>query len=105
MKKIFMIIVAVLLFACTANAAPFLVSDPAPATDEVTNFKLIFDGGSPVDTVPVAGAMRYDLSSIAEGSHTVVGQACNVWGCSANSLPFVFNKKIPGAPGVLRIVP
>jgi len=111
MKKIFCAIVlafcfALALFPAAALAAPWLVSDPTPPGDEVTKFRLSFDSGAYVDSAPDAnGAVRYDLAGIVEGSHTVVGQACNVWGCSADSSPFSFTKRLPGAPGLLRIAP
>lgn len=110
MKKILCAIATALFFvlilALPVLAAPWLVSDPTPPGDEVTKFRLSFDGGPYVDSAPDASkAVRYDLAGISEGSHTVVAQACNVWGCSADSAPFVFTKKIPGAPGLLRIAP
>lgn len=86
-------------------AAPFLVSDPNPASEEITVFKLSFDGGAAIDSVPVSNAVRHDLAGITSGSHTVTAQACNLWGCSAASSPFVFNKIIPSAVGGMRIVP
>lgn len=109
MKKILFTIVLALCFALLslpALAAPWLVSDPTPPGDEVTKFRLSFDSGAYVDSAPDAhGAVRYDLAGIVEGSHTVVAQACNLWGCSTDSAPFSFNKRLPGAPGLLRIAP
>jgi hypothetical protein len=103
MKKL--IVIAVLLFASSVSAAPFLVSDPVPASDDVTKFQVIMDGGAAVDSVPVALAVRYDLAGISAGSHSVTVRACNIWSCSADSVPLVFNKVIPGVPGGLRIAP
>jgi hypothetical protein len=102
MKKL--LIIALVLLATPVFAAPFLVSDPNPADEQVTNFKLSFDGGAYVDSAPVGGAIRYDLAGISVGTHSVVAKACNVWDCSVDSAPFPFVKRIPGAP-TLRIAP
>ena len=104
MKKLILIL-AVVFLATPLYAAPFLVSDPNPASEEVTVFKLSFDGGAAIDSVPVSNAVRHDLAGITSGSHTVTAQACNLWGCSVVSSPFVFNKIIPSAVGGMRIVP
>lgn len=103
MKKL--LVIALILFATPLYAAPFLVSDPNPASEEVTVFKLSFDGGAAIDTAPVSNAVRYDLAGITSGSHTVTGQACNLWGCSEVSAPFAFTKTLPSAVGGMRIVP
>ena len=104
MKRIGFVLV-ILMFAATSWAAPFVVSDPAPAEDGIINYKIYIDGGVAIDSVPVAGAIRYDLSGLPAGSHTIKAKACNVWDCSGDSLPLDLIKKVPGAPGVLRIVP
>ena len=103
MKKLFILVLV--LFATPLYAAPFLVSDPNPASEEVTVFKLSFDGGAAIDSVPVSNAVRHDLAGITSGSHTVTAQACNLWGCSVVSAPFAFTKTIPSVPGGMRIVP
>ncbi len=108
MKKIlgFSIFLGIIFLICImAYAGPFLVSDPYAASDGVTNFKVCFDGGAYVDSVPVSNVLHYDLGPLTNGSHTVKAQACNVWGCSADSSPFPFTKAAPAAPGNTRISP
>jgi len=105
MKKLLCLMAfAILLFASTGWTAT-LVSDPTPEEDQVTMFNLFFDGGTAIETVPVNRAIQYDMSGIADGSHVVKAQACNVWRCSDDSVPLVFTKKIPGVPVFLRIAP
>lgn len=98
-------IVSMLMVASTGFAAPSLVSDPTPATDEVINFKIFFDGSlTAIDSAPDATkAIKYDLGGIASGAHTVKAQACNAAYCSVDSLPFNFTKVIPGVPQNQRI--
>ena len=71
------------------------MSDPNPASEEVTVFKLSFDGGAAIDSVPVSNAVRHDLAGITSGSHTVTAQACNLWGCSVVSSPFCIQQDYP----------
>ena len=99
MKKL-LIVIAVLLFATSASAAPFLVCDPQAgvAGYEITGL------GEPVSFVAQAdGSLKYDLASVPNGTYTLTVAACNVWGCSSTA-PFGFSKQVPSAPAGLRIV-
>lgn len=90
--------VALLLIPGAAWAGPFLVCNPYSAADGVTNFKVTMDSAAPADSAPVSNSLHYDLSTVSNGAHTVMVQACNVWGCSASSSPFGFTKSVPGGP-------
>jgi hypothetical protein len=46
----------------------------------------------------------FDLAGLAPGTHSVKVQACNVWGCSADSAPYQFIKVIPGVPVTVTII-
>ncbi len=98
MKKLLMVI-AVLLFATSASAAPFLVCDPQAGVVgyEITGL------ATPVNFVAQPdGSLKYDLSGIASGTYNLTVAACNVWGCSSTA-PFVFTKVLPTAPVGLKL--
>lgn len=113
MKKIFLALLLLMAFSAIVESAPFLVCDPYPVTiQQPTSFILTFDGGAPVEVPAVSNTdgsvqIKYDLSSIAIGGHTVVAQAKNLWGVSAASSPFVFTKPTGtlGSVGNVKIVP
>lgn len=100
MKKL-LIVIAVLLFATSASAAPFLVCDPQAGVVgyEITGL------GEPVSFVAQAdGSLKYDLASIQSGTYNLTVAACNMWGCSAATAADPFTKAVPSAPAGLRIV-
>jgi hypothetical protein len=97
MKKI-ILIGLFCLFPAVCYASPFLVCDPYSPADQVTNFQVTIDTAAPVDSAPVNNALKYDLANISFGSHTVKVKACNIWGCSDDSVPFTFTKLPLGAP-------
>ena len=100
MKKL-LIVIAVLLFATSASAAPFLVCDPQAGVVgyEITGL------GEPVSFVAQPdGSLKYDLSSVNSGTYTLTVAACNMWGCSAATAADPFTKAVPSAPAGLRIV-
>ena len=94
-----------ILVPCLAFAGPFLVSDPNPVTEGVMNFKISMDGGPYVDSPPVTNAIRFDLGTVSVGAHTIKAQACNLWGCSADSTPFAFTRSSTTAPQNLKLSP
>jgi hypothetical protein len=104
MKKVLLVVAFVLAMAGVASAAgPYLVCDPYTAADGITSFNVIIDSGTPISASPVNMALHYDLSSLANGAHSVVAQACNTWGCSANSSPLAFTKGVPAMPTNLKL--
>lgn len=89
----------------SALAAPFLVCDPYPSTAvQPTEFIVTISGvPAPITTpaVDVAGgkAMKLDLGPLnLSGSRTITAKAKNLWGASADSLPFTFTAGPPGLP-------
>ena len=110
MKKL----LAILAFVPSAYAAPFVVSDPVdPATTQCG----VFLNAAPKVTVPVtvtAGVKtcKYDLATLASGTHTVKMTAITindpVWGSqeSAQSAPLAFSRPgVPVAPVGLGLSP
>lgn len=104
---------ALLAFAGTAVAAPYVVTDPLMS--HVTHCGVLVDA-QPKVTIPVVvqGAdkiCRFDLAGLAAGSHTVKMTAIAndpVYGTkeSAESLPLSFVVPVvPSAPANLRLVP
>ena len=90
-----------ILFAVTAFASPFLISDPNPGA---TSYQLT--GWSETNVVAQAdGSLRMDVGSAVQGTtYNLTIAACNVWGCST-TVPFVLQKQLPSAPSQLRLVP
>jgi len=106
MKRMIIAILAIMLMASTAWANPFLVCD---CQDDVTQYEIIFDGGTPIISDAVTadctgGQKRINLDvgplNLADGQHSLTGKAMNLWGESA-STPFDFNKTVPvGLSGI-----
>lgn len=82
---------------------PFIVTAYQPKS-EVDYYQLQLDGQTikvdpefnpdPGDQV----RMKYDVTNVSSGNHTAAVSACNVWGCSPFSDPFLFTKVLPGIP-------
>ena len=111
MKKI--AIAAALFAAASANAAPFLASDPWPA--EVTQPDTCGYTEPPSTLVhPLAiltdtNGLKYikqDMAGIPSGSHTIV-VVCNndLWGLASTPVNFTFSASAPASPAGLRLVP
>jgi len=96
MKKLIAIL-AMVLFAGTAYAAPFLVCDPV---DSAEYFIVEVDGVVVADNQPAETdrTIHYDMAPFTGGDHTVRAKAGNMWGVSDWSLPFDFNADLPGSP-------
>jgi len=105
MKKLILIL-AILFMTSTAWASPFLVCD---CMDDVEQYEIIFDGGTPIISDAVTadctgGQKRINLDvgqlNLADGQHSLTGKAMNLWGESA-STPFDFSKTVPvGLSGI-----
>jgi hypothetical protein len=113
-KYVFRVVALGVLVFCLAGisvaqaAGPYLVCDPYAASVAVTSFTVFWDGATtgisaPVFTDATGTYIHLDLSTLANGAHTVKVRANNQWGQSADSLPFAFTKTIPTAPLNLRI--
>ena len=114
MKYMFRIIALGALVLCLAGigtaqaAGPYLVCDPYAASAAVTSFTVFWDGAVTGVSVPIftdatGTYLHLDLSTLANGAHTVKVRAKNQWGESADSLPFAFTKQVPLTPLNIRI--
>lgn len=98
MKKLWMVM-AILMIAGTAQAAPYVVCD---AQEGVIGYTLT---GLTELTVAAQtdGSLKYDLAGIPAGSYNVNVAACSVWGCG-EATPFPFAKSLPARPAGVRLV-
>ncbi len=114
MKYVLRVLTLGVLVFCLAGisvaqaAGPYLVCDPYAVSVGLTSFTVFWDGATtgvsaPVFTDATGVYIHLDLSTVANGSHTVKVRAKNQWGESADSLPFVFVKQVPAAPLNIRI--
>lgn len=101
---------ALAVLAMAGCAAPFLVSDPYPATGPQPDQFLVTVGTAAPVTVPATknadgtAYLKWDVGSIGTGPKTVTAKAKNAWGESAASAPFSFTAGAPGAAAGLRLV-
>lgn len=104
------------LFAANVYAAPFVVSDPYPATaTQPDGFTVSVDGGpvveSPADPVTASTVrFKFDVGSVTSGNHTMRVKAYKdnaVWGRQESvEAVFTFTKPaVPAAPGGLQLAP
>lgn len=90
-------------------AAPFLVSDPYPATGGQPDSFVISETGKPDVTIPASinqtglKYFRWDLAELPTGRHDLSIKAKNMWGVSSAS-PFGFTKEPPADLQNMRIV-
>ena len=96
-----------LLFALSlpAGAAVYLVCDPQSNVERYE----IERNGTVVTTTQAPDpsgtyGFKHDITALADGTYTFRAKACNVWGCSAYSLPFGFVKSVCGAPQTLKLL-
>ena len=97
MKKL--LVIGMILFATSAFASPFLVSDPATG---VTLYKVTGPGWVPPScTVAPDGSLSADLSASPIGTTQLTVVACNndpVWGESCSDpVPFSYTRPAPPA--------
>ena len=111
-----LLVAALLLLACKAHAAPFLVSDPAPQSpgDTLTCVYQIGSGAAvstplavypPTQTGP---GCVIDLAPFAAGSATLqLWYHSSLWGVDSAKVGFTVAKPAAGGPGPtnLRIAP
>ena len=97
MKKLFLLGIFCLVligFASISYAAPFLVwADPNPPTVNVDKYQVELNG----QVVGDVTELKYDLAGLADGSYTARVRLHNMWGWSNFSVPFDFDKQVPGA--------
>ena len=111
MRKI--LVVVLTLMSPMALAAPFVVSDPLDP--RATHCGVLMDS-APKQVIPVTAEAggnicKFDLSGVAEGSHTVrmtsiAMDGAVTWGESVASPPLSFVKQgVPNAPAGLELRP
>lgn len=98
-KKLF-IILAIIFMATTVLGSPYLVCD---CQDNVDYYVITIDSGTPIQSPAVetdctGGQKRISLDmaplNLADGQHSLVGKAANVWG-ESTPVPFDFSKGVP----------
>jgi hypothetical protein len=85
-----------------------LVCNEPGVLETVEHYVITGLPGSPItvnpDPDPAVG-FSYNLTGLAPGAYTVKANACNLWGCSIDSVPFVFTAlAAPSQPVGLRIL-
>lgn len=108
MRKLILIVLAIVLMASVSYAAPFLICDPQAG---ITHYKITGDaywtGNIPAQP---DGSIRSDLAGIVSGTYNIQLSACindTLWGeaCSAE-VPFSFTRPpIPGVPQNTGLAP
>jgi hypothetical protein len=104
--------IAIMVMALVAESAPFIISDPWPATSvKPDTCQISYDGSSTFVTWGVVSQSdgsvfcKMDIAALSTGSHTSQVKACNAAGCST-LVPFTFIKAgLPVAPANLRLSP
>lgn len=102
MKKLALL--ALLLFATPAWAGPFVICDPYPPGAVPTKFQVTYDGVTtevPYIEAVFDGetkAVLKDLAGIPMGAHAVTAKACDIWGCTDDSVPLEFTKELLSVP-------
>lgn len=103
-------LVAGLLLATPAMAAPYLVSDSYPASAIQPDSFVVNVSGNPAVTVPAVKDanglyyLRYDVAALS-GQKTITVQAKNAWGVSAASVPFTVTAGSPPPPAGITMIP
>jgi len=94
-------LLCMIFIAVTAQASPFLVSDPQTG---VERYELT--GWTPTTIVAQAdGSLRMDVASAVVGTTALTVKACNVWGCSV-TVPFdLVRPAALVAPSGTKLVP
>lgn len=80
---------------------PYITTGYVPE-DEVNYYQVDMDGTVTEQQPESDGQgqvrLRLDVTGVTQGSHSVRISACNEWGCSEFSDPFVFKKALPSVP-------
>lgn len=109
MKKIFVLVVMMLLFSSVCMAAPFLVCDPPLAGEPIpTNYQLTGGAWVPASVPAQAdGSIKLDLVNAPIGTNSMTVKACgtdpNFEVCS-DAAPFTFTRpSVPKLPKALKL--
>lgn len=110
MKKVLVLLAALLLGATQAHSAPFIVCDPYPLETSLLDtdppnpeyFILVMDTGAAQTVQPFVLPdgriqLKYDIATLAKGKHVVkVKAAHSIWGESAE-VSYSFRSGTPKA--------
>jgi len=88
MRTTTILILSFILSTGAALAGPFLVCDPNENTD---TYDVYMDGVLVKADIQAQadGSLRWDLAGIVPGQYTWTASACNLWGCSDQSNPYI----------------
>lgn len=111
MKKIFVLVVMMLLFSSVCMAAPFLVCDPPLAGEPIpTTYKLTGGAWVPASVPAMTdGTIKLDLVNAPIGTNSLTVAACgepsDVWEVCSDAVPFTFTKPlVPLLPKTLKLI-
>lgn len=98
MKKLLVL----LLFSCSANAAPFLTTDPGPVGAADT---CVYQESTVITRTPlVNNACHANLVAVTPGAHTFsVWFENSLWGTQSAAVPFTFSRPIAGGTGPANV--
>ena len=110
MKKIFVLVVMMLLFSSVCMAAPFLVCDPPLAGEPVPATYQLTGGAWVPASVPAQadGSIKLDLVNAPIGTNSLTVAACgepsDVWEVCSDAVPFTFTRpSVPKLPKALKL--
>ena len=86
MKKLCLVLLAMVLMASTVWAAPFLICDDPLVAEQVTSYEVFQDGVS-IGITPAP--LHFDLSGVTPGAYNFTATAINAWGSSSPSNPYM----------------
>jgi hypothetical protein len=89
-----------LLLPTLVRAAPFLVCDDPPLSENVTHYGVRNVATDAIEVVPAP--LHYDLAPLPDGAFDLEIWAINAWGESAR-VPFAGVKLAPGTPNGLAL--
>jgi len=105
MKRLILTLLAVLLWAGTAFATPFLVCDAPNPAEQVISYIVYQDGIEIAKPDAEAdGSIRMDLQDITPGVYEWTVRGVNVWGESGLSNPYASPSGVV-APLTIRMEP
>ena len=90
------------LVAPLAWGAPFLVADPPSGNGQITHYKIYKD--AVLEGTSTGEVLSYDLVGVTPGEYDWTAEACNVWGCSSLSDPYISPSQA-SPPSSLNVIP
>lgn len=110
MRKIFLSVVIMVLFASVCMATPFLVCDPPLAGEPIpTSYQLTGGAWVPASVPAQAdGSIKLDLVNAPTGTNSMTVKACGApseeWEECSEPVPFSFTRPLaPHSPRTLKL--